>query len=751
MGCSKVHWGVVVGAAVLITLITIPVAVYLNRADAGGKRSYTLADYFNDTIRWRSYSLRWISDNEYLHKTRQGNVILYNVGTNEETLMLSSEIFAQVNATDYILSADHKYVCFESNYTKQWRHSYTASYSIYDKDSSAFLTSVSLPVDVQYFSWGPKGNTFAYIWNFNIYLKTSVTAVPIQVTHNGKKNEILNGVPDWVYEEEVFSSNEAIWWSTNGRFLAYTELNDTEVQRVEFSLYGSGQYPVTVAVPYPKAGSTIPKVKLFVVDTTNPSSRTQVAAPKSLASGDHYLSSVTWVTDERVAVQWLIRQQNYVLVQLYDFDGGSWVEKQKFEQASKTGWVGHYSPLPLFFAKDNLSFYKVMSDTNGYKHIHYVTDGKATPITSGKWEVIYISKLTKDSIYYISNEYQGRPGQRNLYKIMIGPSHSAPRCLTCDLLKDKCQYNSAYFSTDASYFRMDCYGPGMPLFTLRDNRGSGAELRVLEDNEELQNILTGFHMPTMQRGTLRVAGFDLWYQMMLPPNFTKTKKYPLLIDVYGGPCSQKADFRFRLNWGSYLSSAEGVIVASFDGRGSGYQGDEIMHSLYQRLGTFEVEDQITAVRKFIDMGFIDEKRIAIWGWSYGGYVTSMALGAGTGLFTCGIAVAPVSKWEYYDAVYTERYMSKPTENADSYKNSTVTSRARNFKSVNYLLVHGTADDNVHFQQAAQISKALVDEEVDFEAMWYADKDHGLGGSAIHHVYTHMSHFLQKCLVSTGQV
>ncbi|XP_069009657.1 dipeptidyl peptidase 4 [Embiotoca jacksoni] len=743
MGCSKVMWGVM-GAAVVITLITIPAVYYSKSGDV--KRPFNLEDYFNNTMRWRSYNLYWISDKEYLHKARDGNIFLHNAETKEESLYLSNSTFAQVDATDYLLSGDYKYIAFESNYTKKWRHSFTASYSIYDRESSTFVTLVNLPPVVQYFAWAPKGNQYAYVLDFNIFLKSSVTSETVQVTHNGKKNEVLNGVPDWVYEEEVFASNGAIWWSSTGKYLAYAEFNDTEVHKVEFSWYGSEQYPETVAVPYPKAGSNITKVKLFVVDTTNPSRRTQLVAPAAVAAGDHILCSVTWVTDERVAVQWLTRKQNYVVVQIYDFDGSSWKEKQKFEQTSKTGWIGHYMPLPLFFSEDKLSFYKVMSDTQGFKHIHYVKDGKATPITSGKWEVIYISKLTKDAIYFVSNEHKGIPVNRNLYKVGIVSSPSAPECLTCNLYKDRCQYNSAYFSFDASYYRMDCYGPGLPLYTLMDNRGSGAELSTLEDNKELENMLSKFQMPTMQYGTLKVAGFDLWYEMMLPPNFKRSKKYPLLIDVYAGPCSQSVEYRFKLNWATYLSSSFGIIVASFDGRGSGYQGDEILHSIYRRLGTFEVEDQITAVRKFIDMGFIDKSRIAMWGWSYGGYVTSMALGAGTGLFKCGIAVAPVAKWEYYDAVYTERYMGKPTENSDSYKNSTVTSRAKNFKTVDYLLVHGTADDNVHFQQAAQISRALVDEQVDFEAMWYTDRDHTLRGSAYHHIYTLMSHFLQKCLV-----
>ncbi|XP_049904675.1 dipeptidyl peptidase 4 [Epinephelus moara] len=744
MGCSKVMWGVV-GAAVVITLITIP-AVYFSKSGVA-KRPFTIEDYFNDTIRWKAYSLYWISDKEYLHKTREGNVILFNAETNEESLYLSNSTFAQVDANDYLLSGDYRYIAFESNFTKKWRHSFTASYSIYDRESSTFITPVNLPTVVQYFTFAPTGNKYAYVFDYNIYFKSDVIAEAVQVTFNGKKNEILNGIPDWVYEEEVFASNGAIWWSSTGKYLTYAEFNDTDVHKVEFSWYGSEQYPETVAVPYPKAGSPLTKVKLYVVDTTNPSRRTQVVPPASVASGDHMLCSVTWVTDERVAVQWVTRKQNYVVVQIYDFDGSSWQEKQKFEQTSKTGWVGHYVPLPIFMAEDKLSFYKVMSDTQGYKHIHYIKDGKATPITSGKWEVIYISKLTNNAIYFASNQDQGIPGKNNLYKVAIGNSPSAPQCLTCDLHKDRCQYNSAYFSFDASFYRMDCYGPGLPLYTLRDNRGSGAELAVLEENKELESILSEFQMPTMQYGTLKIAGYDLWYQMMLPPNFKKSKKYPLLINVYAGPCSRQVDYRFKLNWGTYLSSSHGIIVASFDGRGTGYRGDEIMHAIYKRLGTFEVEDQITAVRKFIEMGFIDKDRIAIWGWSYGGYVTSMALGAGTGLFKCGIAVAPVAKWEYYDAVYTERYMGKPTENSDSYKNSTVTARAKNFKTVDYLLVHGTADDNVHFQQAAQISKALVDEQVDFEAMWYTDKDHTLRGSSYHHIYTLMSHFLQKCLVN----
>uniref|UniRef100_A0A671T5T9 Dipeptidyl peptidase 4-like n=1 Tax=Sinocyclocheilus anshuiensis TaxID=1608454 RepID=A0A671T5T9_9TELE len=531
-----------------------------------------------------------------------------------------------------------------------WRHSYTASYSIYDLEKGDFINT-DIPHEVQYLAWSPTGHKLVSIIS------------------------------------EMFSTNFALWWSPNGRFVAYAKFNDSGVHNIEYTWYGEGQYPETVLIPYPKAGTPNPTVKLFVFDT-NTSTTNEVLVPSVVG---HYLSTVTWASDEQIAVQWQKRTQNYVVLKTYDFNGDVWTESSLTEKKF---------------------------------------------LTRGKWEVTSILKVTNDAVYYVSNEHNASPGQRNVYKITINDaSHSERECLTCTLNADRCKYNSALFSTEGTYYLMSCSGPGLPLHTLRNSQ-DGTEVKVLEDNKDLENALQNIAMPSVTH--------DLWYQMMLPPKFDKSKKYPLLIDVYAGPCSQKSDFRFRVGWSTYLASTENVIVASFDGRGSGYQGDKIMHALYKRLGTYEVEDQITAARQFIDMGYIDKNRIAIWGWSYGGYVTSMVLGAGSGVFKCGMAVAPVSKWNYYDSIYTERYMLTPAENQAFYDNSTVMERAKNFKSVQYLLVHGTADDNVHFQQAAQISKALVDEQVDFDAMWYTDEDHGLGGSSNQHVYTHMSHFLKNC-------
>ncbi|XP_061669330.1 dipeptidyl peptidase 4-like isoform X2 [Syngnathoides biaculeatus] len=710
---AKVLLGVL-GLVVVVILITVPTVLYLKEEqdDSTDRKFFTLADVFNSDLKPKTYSIRWISDDEYLHR-REGSVYLHNVTAGQSSVFLSADTFTEKDASDYQLSADRRYVALLSNRRMVWRHSFTASYSLYDRTLNKFVEASNLPEEIQYLAWAPAGIKLAFVWKNNVYVKASPESLPQQVTWDGRENHILNGIPDWVYEEEMFSSNQGLWWSPGGKYLAYVQFNDTEVPTVEFSWFGNSQYPSTVSIPYPKAGSPNPVVKLFVVDTDNITVINKVLVPEPFSSQEHYLATVTWGTDQRLAIQWLQRLQTHLILQIYNLQDLTWVPVERLDVESSSGWIGRFSPSDPFFSEDKMSYYLLMSDSNGYKHIHHVVEGNATAITKGEWEVVAIQKVTADSVYYSSNQEGGKPGGRNIY------------------------------SHNARFYLMSCNGPGIPFSSLMDNK-EGKELKRLEDNSKFSQLISDIQMPTMRRGTLKIAGYKLWYQMFLPPGFDDSKKYPLLLDVYAGPCSQKVDFIYRVNWSTYLASTEKIIVASFDGRGSGYRGDKLMHEIYKRLGTFEVEDQITAASEFIKMGFIDKDRVAIWGWSYGGYVASMALGSGSGVFKCGMAVAPVSKWEYYDSIYTERYMTKPIDNQEAYTNSTVTARAKNFHSVQYLLVHGTADDNVHFQQAAEISEALVKEQVEFEAMWYTDKNHGLSGSAYQHVYTHMSHFLQRC-------
>ncbi|CAH2305614.1 dipeptidyl peptidase 4 [Pelobates cultripes] len=749
-----VKWliGVLVGVVVVV-VIAVPVALLAFKddkddADSDTRRTYTLEDYFGDGLRYRSFSAQWVSENEYVYR-KENNLLLFNVDSKATTEILSNTTIESTNASFYLLSPDRKYALLQDNYVKIWRHSYEASYYIFDIEKRALVTN-ELPHNVQYITWSPVGHKLAYVWKNNIYIKETPEGPIIPITTDGEYNKILNGIPDWVYEEEMFSTNFALWWSPNAKYLSYVQFNDSEVPVMEYSFYGaeSEQYPQTIHIPYPKAGAKNPTVRLFVVNAESLQniSQKEILAPAEMRPSDHYISTLTWVTDQKVAIQWLRRIQNVSILTVCDVAEATqnWSCPLEKREESTTGWVGNFGPSEPVFSSDYSTYYKIISNAEGFKHIHFFNgDAAPIPITSGSFEVTAISSLTSEFLYYISNE--GFPSRRQLYKIKVGGGTNNPECITCQLRSDRCQRYVAFFSQNAKYYLLTCSGPGLPIYTLH-NTSNFNELNVLEDNEALKILLDDIQMPTKQNKSINLHGFELWYQMTLPPHFDEKKKYPLLIDVYAGPCSQKVDQYFRLNWATYLASTEKVIVASFDGRGSGYQGDKIMHQLNHRLGTVEIEDQIEAVKHFKDLGFVDEKRIAIWGWSYGGYVTSMVLGYGSGLFKCGIAVAPVSSWEYYDSIYTERYMGLPTpeDNLDNYLNSTVMSRAKNFKDVEYLLIHGTADDNVHFQQAAQISKALVDNQVDFETMWYTDKDHAISGLANRHIYIHMSHFLKQC-------
>lgn len=758
----KTQWKVLLGllgTAALVTIITVPV-VLLNKdtddSTTDSRRTYTLNDYLKNTFRTKAYNLRWVSDHEYLYK-QENNILLFNAEYGNSSIFLENSTFDQFghSINDYSVSPDGQFVLLEYNYVKKWRHSYTASYDIYDLNKRQLITEERIPNDTQLITWSPEGHKLAYVWNNDIYVKNEPNSASQRITWTGKEDVINNGITDWVYEEEIFSTHSALWWSPSGTFLAYAQFNDTQVPPIEFSVYfdESLQYPKTVHIPYPKAGAMNPTVKFFVVNTDNLTNAVpkQIVAPASMLIGDHYLCDVTWVTKERISLQWLRRIQNYSVMDICDYDefNGGWtclVARQHVEM-STTGWVGRFKPSEPHFTSDGKSFYKIISNKEGYKHICFfqIDTENCTFITKGAWEVISIAALNSDYLYYISNEYKGMPGGRNLYKIQLN-DYTKVTCVSCELNPKECQYYSASFSKEAKYYQLRCSGPGLPRYTLHSS-SNDKELRVLENNSALAKMLQDVQMPTKELNFIILNETKFWYQMILPPHFDKSKKYPLLIDVYAGPCSQKADATFTLNWATYLASTENIIVASFDGRGSGYQGDKIMHAINRRLGTLEVQDQIEAARQFSKMGFVDPERIAIWGWSYGGYVTSMVLGAGSHVFKCGIAVAPVSAWEFYDSVYTERYMGLPTveDNLGHYKNSTVMSRAENFKEVEYLLIHGTADDNVHFQQSAHISKALVDAGVDFQAMWYTDEDHGIGTSTAHqHIYTHMSHFIKQC-------
>ncbi|KAK2178658.1 hypothetical protein NP493_536g01001 [Ridgeia piscesae] len=317
--------------------------------------------------------------------------------------------------------------------------------------------------------------------------------------------------------------------------------------------------------------------------------------------------------------------------------------------------------------------------------------------------------------------------------------------MTCDLGED-CQYVSVSFGYNCEFYILHCLGPGVPYSILRSTR---TDLNmVLEDNADLKEHLEQKAISKPEYSLVDTHdGAKVWVRVFLPPTLNKEHIviYPLLVHVYGGPGSQQVTFRFRLGWDAYLSSSQKIIIVQVDGRGSGARGQKYLHSIYKQLGTLEVQDQITAVRNLTNTyPFIDKERCAIWGWSYGGFVTSHVMGDPSKVITCGIAVAPVTDWRYYDSAYSEKYMGLAADNFRGYDNANVSRKAANIRGKNLMLIHGTADDNVHFQHTAQFIRALMEADVDFRVHVYTDKKHSIaGGNTRKHLYRTMTRYLQR--------
>ncbi|XP_078620730.1 dipeptidyl peptidase 4-like isoform X1 [Branchiostoma floridae x Branchiostoma japonicum] len=739
--------GVIVLIAAITAAITVPLFL-LYGGTPDNRPSYTFDDMFNQKFSYKGFSARWISDEDYLYRDEDGAVLTKNVRTNMTTVLMDNTTFTEYDAFDYRVSPDMQYVLLSYNYRKVFRHSFTANCLIYDVQGSVVTAWIPYD-DVQYAAWAPVGHKLVFVYKNNIYLKTDFSGNDSQpITTDGVEGVIFNGVPDWVYEEEVFSTDHTIWWSEDGNLLAFAKFNDTQVPIMSFSHYGETQYPRIMDIHYPKAGRTNPTVSLHVVDTTNPAFPTQeVPAPAGFS--EIYLYVVTWASNSQLYTNWIPRPQNTSIVNICDVTQTPISCTMIDYQESTTGWIGVFGPSFPMFIEGGSKYLIIQPHDEGsgagkFRHLCLRTivqgdEASRQWLTTGQFEVTSILSYDEANgiVYFISNEEI--PRQRHLYSLTVSNPEDK-KCLTCNLWDD-CGYYSAYFSKNASWYILNCRGPGAPIYSLTEAQTDNYVL--LQDNEELRTLMDNTQLPVKRYQKFTVSGYDLWAEMFLPPNFDERKEYPVLFDVYAGPYSQKVNEQFRLYWTAYLTSSLDIIVASFDGRGSGYQGEKILHEIYRKLGTVEVEDQIEAGRQFQDLQYVDKNKMAIWGWSYGGFVTSHVIGRGSDVFKCGIAVAPVTDYLYYDSVYTERYMQHPQDNEKGYNDTIVMHHAENFKKAKYLLVHGTGDDNVHFQHTADLVDALTKAEVEFDLQFYTDQDHAIR-STRKHLYNKMTNFLKEC-------
>ncbi|RMG78358.1 MAG: S9 family peptidase, partial [Bacteroidetes bacterium] len=552
-----------------------------------------------------------------------------------------------------------------------------------------------------------------------------------QITTDGEKNKIINGTTDWVYEEE-FAFVKGAYWSPDGNYIAYYKFDESNVKEYTISFYGN-LYPDLYTYKYPKAGEENSKVAIYIYKVKE-DTHIKINLPQY-----EYVPRIKWTnTSQWLSVQTMNRHQNELTIWKYNPQTS---ELKPLYQEKNKYYVDVTDNLTFI---DNNKYFLITAETSGFNHIYmydFETGKQIRQITSGNWDVVdfygYDSK--RKTLYYSSHE--SSPINTEVYSINI--SGKGKKKLTPQ------ENGTAYanFSKTFDYY-IHYHSDAATPTTVTLHKSNGKLIRTLEDNSELKELLKEYQISPMEFFKIPVSdNIELNAWMIKPHNFDENKQYPVLMYVYGGPGSQTVTNSWQGSnffWYQILAN-KGYIIVSVDNRGTGGRGEEFKKSTYKQLGKYESQDQINAAKYLGDMPYIDKSRIGIWGWSFGGYLSSLCLFKGNDVFKMAIAVAPVTNWRYYDTIYTERYMQTPQENPDGYDNNSPINHVDKLKG-NYLLVHGLADDNVHFQNAADLITALVNADKQFEMLLYPNKNHGIyGGNTRYHLYTKLTDFIEKNL------
>ena len=660
---------------------------------------------------------RSTSVNKYSYKTLQKTAILVDSKNIEDIAYFS----------DYTFSSDESQLLLATDVTPIFRHSSVGKYYIYNIKSKT--TSLVSDQKIQEPTFSPDGKKVAYVFENNIYYKNLATGKVTQVTTDGKKNEIINGVTDWVYEEE-FAFVRAFEWNKSGTKIAYIRFDETKVPEFSMDVYGSELYQTQTVFKYPKAGENNAEVSLHMFDVAS-SKNSAITLPEY-----YYIPRIKWTHDENiVSAQLLNRHQNkldLVFVNATDLSADTILTDKDDAYVDVTD--------NLTFLNNNSFIWT--SEKDGYNHIyHYSKSGKLiNQVTKGNWEVTnyYGFNDKKGTIYYQSVENGSI--NRDVYTVNINGKGKKR-------LSSKTGTNNATFSNSFAYYINTFSNSTTPNeFTLNSAK-TGKVIKNIKDNSALQSKVEGYAFTPKEFSTINVNGNDLNMWMIKPHDFDATKKYPVFMYQYSGPGSQQVANRWNSanDYWFQMLAQQGYITVCIDGRGTGLRGRDFKKVTQKELGKYEVEDQISAAKLLGERPYLDSERIGIFGWSYGGFMSSNCLFQGADTFKMAIAVAPVTSWRFYDTVYTERYMQTPQENASGYDNNSPMSHVDKLKG-NFLLIHGTADDNVHVQNTMRMVEALIQADKQFEWMIYPDKNHGIyGGNTRLHLYKKMTNFIKENL------
>lgn len=703
------------------------------------KKQITLEDIWNGGFRTEGMqSLHSMANGkqysvlDFDRASRTTSIGIYDYKTLEKvnTLVNSSALSEIEYFTDYTFSTDESKVLLATEVESIFRRSTLGVYYVLDTATHS-LTKVA-DEKIQEPTFSPDGSKVAYGLNNNLFVKDLKTGETTKFTTDGVENKVINGITDWVYEEE-FAFVRAFEWNADGSKIAYIKFDETEVPEFSMDMYGTSLYPQQEVFKYPKAGEANSKVSLHIFDLTKNKTADVVL---NKAYTDFYIPRVQWTNDANVlSAQYTNRHQNELDLWMIEASNMNATLVLSDKDPAYVDVTDN-----LTFLEDNSFIWT--SEKDGYNHIyHYKKDGSLIKqITSGNWEVTQYYGFDKASKKIFYQSVENGSINRDVYSIGLNGKKKTR-------LSQKEGTNSAAFSADFTYF-INTYSSATtpPVYTL-NNAKNGDVIKVIKDNKALSTTLAGYDVSYKEFSTISVNGNDLNMWMIKPSNFDASKTYPLFMFQYSGPGSQQVANRWMSAndyWYEMLAE-KGYIVACVDGRGTGFKGAAFKKATQKELGKFELEDQIAAAKQLGSRSYIDAERIGIWGWSFGGFMSSNAIFKGNDVFKMAIAVAPVTSWRFYDSIYTERYMATPQENASGYDDNSPINFADQLKG-DFLLIHGSGDDNVHVQNTMRMVEALVQANKQFELMIYPDKNHGIyGGNTRLQLYTKMTNFIDKTL------
>ena len=663
-----------------------------------------------------------------MERVKDGQEIIkykFKSGKKIRTLFKSDD-FEIPKVGRYTFSEDEKQLLLATETEKIYRHSSKSVFYIYN----IFTDKIKKLTDdkVMYATFSPQGDKVAYVMDNNLFIQNIRSGQVTEVTTDGEKNHIINGASDWVYEEE-FALVRSFEWAPDGEHIAYYKFDESAVKEFSMDLFKGGLYPTQEVFKYPKAGEDNSVVKVYFYNLTANKS-TFIYTEKDY----EYIPRIKWTNNPKVLVLYgMNRHQNELDFVLANAEDGS--NKVLFTEKDKY-FIDIHDNL-TFLPEDNFIW---TSEKDGFNHI-YIKDfeGYETQITKGNWEVTSFHGVDSDKmkIFYTSTE-DGSINRSLFVQDLEGGEKTR--------LTNKNGTNSTSFSKGLKYYMNSVStANSAPVYTL--HTADGKQLKTLEDNTDFNTKMEEFNLSEKEFFTVKTEDAELNAWMIKPPNFDKNKEYPLFMFVYGGPGSQQVKNSFggtNYYWYQMLAQ-KGYIVACVDNRGTGGKGAEFKKMTYKELGKHETIDQINAAKYFGCLNYIDSNRIGIQGWSYGGYMSSLAITKGADVFSLAIAVAPVTNWRYYDNIYTERFMQTPQENASGYDENSPINHVEKLKG-HYLLIHGGADDNVHVQNTMEMISALVKANKQFDLFIYPDKNHGIyGGNTRYHLYKKMTDFILENL------